>query len=166
MLLNLEIRVYSGEWKRVFDDTAKMLTFHEITGDIFVGDRPAESYHDYRYSREFLADHDMVCALTRLGVPLDIKSGAGDSMLVKLQEKIKALGGRVDSMAEAIEKGCVVQIAIPDLGLLQIDEVDHLDDCCTDNLQRHLKEGWRILAVCPPNAQRRPDYIIGRRKQP
>jgi hypothetical protein len=38
----------------------------------------------------------------------------------------------------------------------------HLDDACTDDVQRHLDEGWKILAVCPPNSQRRPDYILGR----
>jgi hypothetical protein len=40
-----------------------------------------------------------------------------------------------------------------------------LDDACTDNLQAHLNEGWRIIAVCPPDAKRRPDYILGRTKR-
>ena len=61
--------------------------------------------------------------------------------------------------------GDAVQIHIADLGLLHIDEVTYLDSACTDNLQGHLDEGWKILAVCPPVASRRPDYILGRKKQ-
>lgn len=55
-----------------------------------------------------------------------------------------------------------LQVAIPAIGLLTMNEVTHLDDACTDELQRHLDDGWRIIAVCPPDAQRRPDYILGR----
>jgi hypothetical protein len=35
-------------------------------------------------------------------------------------------------------------------------------DCCTDELQQHLQEGWRILSVCVQPDQRRPDYILGK----
>ena len=55
-----------------------------------------------------------------------------------------------------------IQVAIPDLALLSIREVRVLEDACTNELQRELNEGWRILAVCPPNSQRRPDYILGK----
>ncbi|MGU3661066.1 hypothetical protein [Methylobacterium fujisawaense] len=57
-----------------------------------------------------------------------------------------------------------IQIAIPNLLLFAVDEVKLLEDACTDLLQSHLDEGWRILAICPPPAQRRPDYIIGRQR--
>jgi hypothetical protein len=55
-----------------------------------------------------------------------------------------------------------IQVAIPNLALFAVDEVMLLDDACTDALNSYLKEGWRILAVCPPASQRRPDYILGR----
>jgi hypothetical protein len=57
-----------------------------------------------------------------------------------------------------------IQVAIPNLLLWSIDEVVVLEDGCTDSLQLYLNDGWRILAICPPAAQRRPDYIIGRQK--
>jgi hypothetical protein len=57
-----------------------------------------------------------------------------------------------------------VYVQVPHIGLLMINEVQVEEDCCTDNLQRLLDKGWRILCVCPPNAQRRPDYILGRTK--
>jgi hypothetical protein len=57
-----------------------------------------------------------------------------------------------------------IQVAIPNLLLFAVDEVRLLENGCTDELQRMLEDGWRILAVCPPPAQRRPDYILGRQK--
>ena len=36
------------------------------------------------------------------------------------------------------------------------------ENCCTDELQECLTEGWRIIAVCVQPDQRRPDYILGR----
>lgn len=58
-----------------------------------------------------------------------------------------------------------VYVQIPHVGLLAVDEVDVIEDACTDKLRGMLDVGWRILAVCPPNAARRPDYILGRTKE-
>lgn len=55
-----------------------------------------------------------------------------------------------------------INIALPNIGLLSINEVTWLEDACTEALQNELDKGWRILAVCPPNGTRRPTYIIGR----
>jgi hypothetical protein len=55
-----------------------------------------------------------------------------------------------------------IHVHIPNVGLLAINEVEVLEDACTDSLQSRLNAGWRIIAVCPPNSVRRPDYIIGR----
>jgi hypothetical protein len=41
----------------------------------------------------------------------------------------------------------------------------NLNDACTDELRRHLDDGWRIVCVCPPLNQRRPDYILGRSRR-
>lgn len=57
-----------------------------------------------------------------------------------------------------------IQVAIPNILLWEIDEVRVLDDSCTDTVQSYLDDGWRILAICPPPAQRRPDYIMGRQR--
>lgn len=55
----------------------------------------------------------------------------------------------------------IYQISVPSVGLLQIQSVRVLEDCCTDALQDELRAGWRILAVCPPNDTRRPSYVLG-----
>lgn len=57
-----------------------------------------------------------------------------------------------------------LNFALPNIGLLSIDEVTWRDDVCTQAIQSLLEEGWRIIAVCPPNGARRPDYILGRTK--
>lgn len=55
-----------------------------------------------------------------------------------------------------------VNVHVPNLGMLAMNEVQLEEDCCTDRLQRLLEDGWRILAICPQPDQRRPDYILGR----
>lgn len=57
-----------------------------------------------------------------------------------------------------------VYVQVPHVGLLAMNEVLLEENCCTDRLQSKLDDGWRILCVCPPNAARRPDYILGRTK--
>lgn len=57
-----------------------------------------------------------------------------------------------------------VNVHVPNLGTLTMNEVSYHEDCCTDNLQNQLDDGWRILAVCVQPNQRRPDYILGRTK--
>ena len=94
------------------------------------------------------------------GIELELE-GVDGTMLTKMQHREDKYGA-ITPME--MTTGQVVQIAVPDLGLLQINETTWLENSCTEVLQDHLDKGWRILAVCPPNAQRRPDYILGRHK--
>lgn len=59
----------------------------------------------------------------------------------------------------------VYQISVANVGLMEIRRVEVLEDCCTDDLQRQLDRGWRLLAVCPPNDARRPSYVVGHMKE-
>ena len=45
---------------------------------------------------------------------------------------------------------------------LHIDAVKVVEDYCTDQLQKELDSGWRIVAACVQTNQRRPDYILGK----
>lgn len=101
-------------------------------------------------------------SLNALGVEVKIKPLPG-AMMVKMQDRFKWEHG-LNPLPEHLQSGAAVQIAIPDVGLLRVNEVTVREDCCTDSLQSDLDEGWRILAVCPPNAARRPDYVLGRTK--
>lgn len=89
--------------------------------------------------------------LSELGIAFTVKKIKGTIELNALT------GARDDSIT-------TVHIHVPNIGLLSIDEVCLMEDCCTNELQKELDAGWRILAVCPPNCQRRPDYIMGRVK--
>lgn len=88
--------------------------------------------------------------LLDLGLNFEVKKFKGTMPLTSI-----APGGAVNN----------VYVQVPHVGLLAIDEVCVEEDVCTDLLQRRLDEGWRILCVCPPNAARRPDYILGRTKE-
>ena len=51
----------------------------------------------------------------------------------------------------------------PGPNLLNVNETLLMEDACTNALQENLDNGWRIIAVCP-QPQRRPDYVLGRKK--
>lgn len=110
--------------------------------------------------------YDECNQLLAMGVNLELVPLPG-AMLTKLQDGQRHIWeyGQTVTGKELIE-GSAVQITIPDQALMWIDEVQVETDCCTDALQSLLDEGWRILAVCPPNSSRRPDYVLGRRKNP
>lgn len=57
-----------------------------------------------------------------------------------------------------------IQVSIPNLLLFSVNEVTWIEDACTEDLQKHLDDQWRILAVCPAENSRRPTYILGRNK--
>jgi hypothetical protein len=54
-----------------------------------------------------------------------------------------------------------VNVVIPNAGLFSVRKLTVLEDSCTNDIQRYLDNGWRIVAVCPPNDTRRPTYIMG-----
>jgi len=58
----------------------------------------------------------------------------------------------------------VNQIVFPGYELIQFNMVKNLNECCTNEVQSYLDDGWRIIAVMPQPNQRRPDYIIVKRQ--
>lgn len=53
-------------------------------------------------------------------------------------------------------------VHMPGSMLATYNEVQLLEDSCTEVLQASLAAGWRLIAACPQPDQRRPDYIMGR----
>ena len=78
----------------------------------------------------------------------------------KLSKEVGGLSAKFDRAVTRDKSGIVVHI--PNQELLSIKECMVLNDCCTDALNDHISNGWRILAICPQPNQRRPDYIMGR----
>ena len=57
----------------------------------------------------------------------------------------------------------ITNVSVCNNALFEVTQVKVIEDSCTDVLQEYLNKGWRILAVCPSNDSRRPDYILGQR---
>lgn len=76
--------------------------------------------------------------------------------------KLLKLESKLSHFDEKLQFNTKVGVHISDLGMLNVRHVIWLEDACTQELQRHLDEGWRILAVCPQPNSRRPDYVLGR----
>lgn len=55
-----------------------------------------------------------------------------------------------------------VKVHTGGLALAEYNQTMVKYDCCTDELQSTLAEGWRIMAVCVQPDQRRPDYVLGK----
>lgn len=87
------------------------------------------------------------------GEEVDVWDKAGVELTIS---RVKGLASNAAHLPDVI-----YQISVANVGLMQIQLVDVLEDCCTDELQRQLDRGWRILAVCPPNDARRPTYVMG-----
>ncbi len=81
---------------------------------------------------------------------------------VKLPRVLKLLRDSgetdIDELLKAIRAN---QVHLPGNQLLEICRVRVAEDCCTEELDGHLKEGWRIVAVCLQPGRRRPDYVLG-----
>lgn len=116
-----------------------------------------EEWKEAAEKRPYWSAHDKILvdlatdgpALTRRGISFEVKNFKGT---------YRATGTDARGVTHELH------IHVPNIGLLAMDEVRLLDDACTDSLQSELNDGWRIIAVCPPNSQRRPDYILGRSK--
>lgn len=82
-------------------------------------------------------------------------------MLDIIEDKLLRLDNAMQSVADNnFNSKCNVHIGG---GLLvTFNELTLKEDTCTDELQRELNNGWRIMAVCIQPDQRRPDYVLGR----
>lgn len=141
---------YQGRDKMV--DLAKSDTIYEELKTILV-DAPEPDHRQDSYAWPYECVIDLETdgrRFVELGIDFEVKKFKGTMPL-----KSVGIDGGVHN----------VYVQIPHIGLLAIDEVQLEEDCCTDVLQRRLNEGWRILCICPPNAARRPDYILGRTKE-
>ena len=154
MYLPIDITTYSSGWKPYKEDPEAYSQLRERIPTL----PPDHSEWSVRFwgsleDIEVLAELDVDWTLDKE----ELRSSTG-TMVKKLLSK----NGGYRRTEQALEEGEAVQIHISDLGLMAIDKTLLLENCCTDVLQEHLDKDWRILAVCP-TAQRRPDYILGRR---
>ena len=102
------------------------------------------SYIRFDMPRDIIASESELNYLTEIGLPFNIKNFK-----------------QTYQPSKENAQGTNYHFHLPNLGLLEVKYVTWLEDSCTENLQDHLDKGWKIIAVCPPNGARRPDYILG-----
>lgn len=158
MIVRAELRSYGKE--------AKELT-EEGLGLVQAIFPEAHKTDDYLYGVEGLVDLEALQeVLNKTNLEATVKPFKGNAFFIRkngLEKRLKDLEEDFHLLKqETSAGGQVVQIHVPNFAMLSINQVDVLEDACTDALQEKLDEGWRILAVCPPLDERRPTYIIGR----
>ncbi|MCA1021553.1 hypothetical protein [Halobacillus litoralis] len=94
------------------------------------------------------------------GAPKSVDTNYNDvlSMMNEVSRKIDEANQR---FSKAVEFNSKCDVHVPNLGLMSINKLAYATDYCTEELQRLLHQGWRIISVCPQPDQRRPDYILG-----
>lgn len=110
---------------------------------------------------------DLVGMGQEVKVVKEISVPSGDvSNLPDIVEKLSRLAEKLttlpkgDPYAGHLHNG-KVEVHVPGPALSIYNEVQLMEDACTDALQCQLDDGWRIISACP-QSQRRPDYILGR----
>lgn len=134
-LTKLDAQAYMNFRVRVGPDTRAKLPVSAVNFD------QDEFKHISFY--DMLVDSDEIEAWNEVGVEMHIK-------------RIKGVHSNDANPAKAI-----YQVSVANVGLMNVQRVDVLEDGCTNELQRWLDRGWRIIAVCPPNDTRRPAYVMG-----
>lgn len=93
------------------------------------------------YVKTFISGDPTSCALERAAERLERAAE-------RLEDAESAWNGHVNA-------------PVHDGHLMRVDTLMLCEDYCTDELQGRLDDGWRIISVCP-QANRRPDYILGK----
>jgi hypothetical protein len=112
----------------------------------------------YNYGHKELVDEAELKAIVDLGIVCALHKMRGLSYHGALPSAVRD-NGDIDHA-----KSVTLNVSVAGKPLHAVNEVTWLEDCCTQELQRNLDDGWRILCVCPPHDQRRPTYILGRTK--
>ena len=132
--------------------------FHQFVKPQGYGAHKGEPGMDFGYQPVLLSYEDLVF-LGSLGCSFQPKD-SDNLMLVKMQGMITGLKNDVEELR--IEGRTSVVVHAPNSALMSYNKIQLLENACSDDVQDSLNDGWRIIAVCPPNCQRRPDYILGK----
>jgi hypothetical protein len=81
-------------------------------------------------------------------------------VLNTLEDKLEAFSTNLEKIQKtSFNTKCNVHVGG---GMIAtFNDITLKENCCSDELQVELNNGWRMLAVCVQPDQRRPDYILG-----
>lgn len=137
-------------------------------------DHSVESYRGtVQTHTTYEGDLEQIMAVLPRNLRVEVQGLADPQPLVDIAEQLGRLSRQLDRLSTRNEPhdddhGYVntkIDVHTPGNVLLAVNEVDYFLNYCTEELQERLDEGWRILAICPQRDQRRPDYIMGRRRE-
>lgn len=97
-------------------------------------------------------DERVVAALSEAGIEVTLKN-------------VKGLDPRGADNIQNI----IYQIAVPDIGIMTIKNVDYIYNADLHDINAALDRGWRILCVLPPRVMSTdefPTYVVGHTKVP
>lgn len=122
-------------------------------------DKEAWSTFEKFLSKAFELD---IIKLTSSGLPFRVEG-------VENHEQVNDFFSRMlflvkENIKPPVTNNNTITINTPDTELHKFNECMVEEECCTDKLQDHLNDGWRIVAVCMQKGSRRPDYVLGRIK--
>lgn len=164
MIAKVDIQAYGKAWEELdeagWEELRSVLPDNHHNKD----NKTKPTYGSF----EFLIELDKLRDLVNFHkLEVRISNFDNNYMLVsegsELSVRLRNLETKYSLVMEQIALGGkVMSIHVPNIGLIAFNEVAVLEDACTYDLQDRLDTGWRICAVCSPNGQRRPDYILGR----
>lgn len=116
---------------------------------------------ELRTVEDVLKDNGYVDFEKFINDPSDLPDFMFEAATWEAVRPLKLLPDKHPALKEVKELLHVAQVHLPGNELMRIRHVIVREDCCTDELQKLLNEGWHMVAVCP-QMSRRPDYILGR----
>jgi len=120
---------------------------------------PVEERAEANVKSEFIGTLDDVNVLCRAGIIPSIKRVRG-MMIAETEMPVRQQ--LVSEEFPRFDGGpSIINLTIPNAALFAVRTLMVIENECTNRVQQLLDEGWRIVAVCPPNDTRRPDYILG-----
>ena len=58
-----------------------------------------------------------------------------------------------------------ITIHMPSNELISMNSFTWIEDACTEELQRMIDDGYRVVSCIPQVGNRRPDYVLGKIKR-
>lgn len=158
-------------WYEIRNDSEKLRLFlleHTAFKEFYMT-MSAEKYIDFDFENH---QHQLHSIHDRFEVDVDYDFSMSDvneqfesshALLLKMLDKQSETMSRIgENMTTGQHFNNKCEAPVPDAFLFKVNQTMLVADACSDYLQQQIKDGWRILTICPQPNQRRPDYILGR----
>lgn len=156
MIFKTTLRFYQMKPEEFTDDMAARVLNLFPSQAQYLGQWREKGRDTYFTIEEIMHIDDVM----ELGIPMDYIDLKPIPRITMPREKFLALKSEDPEVRRTA--GDTFQIKMPGFDLLTIREVTWRENCCTEEINDMLGEGWVMLAILPQPNHRRPDYILGR----